>query len=81
MTSPIAGWWLKSAVVDGRDRLDGPLEVRASIQDLVVTLSPRASEIAGTVRDLVIGSDLTFSDRGEHELKGIPGRWSLYAAA
>jgi class 3 adenylate cyclase len=42
-----------------------------------------ASEIlvSGTVRDLVIGSDLTFSDRGDHELKGIPGRWSLYAAA
>jgi class 3 adenylate cyclase/pimeloyl-ACP methyl ester carboxylesterase len=37
--------------------------------------------VSGTVRDLVIGSELTFSDRGEHELKGIPGRWSLYAAA
>lgn len=37
--------------------------------------------VSGTVRDLVIGSDLTFSDRGEHDLKGIPGRWSLYAAA
>jgi class 3 adenylate cyclase len=45
--------------------------------------SAKAGEIlvSGTVRDLVIGSDLTFSDRGEHELKGIPGRWSLYAAA
>jgi uncharacterized protein (DUF2141 family) len=51
LRTPIAGWWLKSAVVDGRDLLDGPLEVRTSIQDLVVTLSPRASEIAGTVRD------------------------------
>ena len=37
--------------------------------------------VSGTVRDLVIGSDLTFSDRGEHELKGIPGRWAIYAAA
>ena len=37
--------------------------------------------VSGTVRDLVIGSELTFSDRGEHELKGIPGRWALYAAA
>jgi len=36
--------------------------------------------VSGTVRDLVIGSDLTFSDRGEHELKGIPGRWSIHAA-
>ena len=37
--------------------------------------------VSGTVRDLVIGSDLTFSDQGEHELKGIPGRWSIFAAA
>lgn len=37
--------------------------------------------VSGTVRDLVIGSDLTFSDRGAHELKGIPGRWPIYAAA
>jgi class 3 adenylate cyclase len=36
--------------------------------------------VSGTVRDLVIGSELTFSDRGEHELKGIPGRWALHAA-
>jgi class 3 adenylate cyclase len=33
-----------------------------------------------TVRDLVIGSELTFTDRGEHELKGIPDRWTVYAA-
>jgi class 3 adenylate cyclase len=36
--------------------------------------------VSGTVRDLVIGSDLGFSERGEHELKGIPGRWGIYAA-
>ncbi len=33
-----------------------------------------------TVRDLTIGSELTFTDRGEHELKGIPDRWPVYAA-
>jgi class 3 adenylate cyclase len=37
--------------------------------------------VSGTVRDLVIGSDLTFSNRGEHEMKGIPGRWPLHAVA
>ena len=35
--------------------------------------------VSRTVRDLVIGSQLRFSERGEHELKGIPDRWSLYA--
>ncbi len=37
--------------------------------------------VSRTVRDLVIGSELAFTDRGEHELKGIPDRWSLYAVA
>jgi class 3 adenylate cyclase len=32
-----------------------------------------------TVVDLVAGSGITFSDRGEHELKGVPDRWQLYA--
>ncbi len=32
-----------------------------------------------TVVDLVAGSGITFGDRGEHELKGVPGRWRLYA--
>ena len=35
--------------------------------------------ITSTVRDLVAGSDLQFTDRGERALKGVPGRWSLYA--
>ena len=35
--------------------------------------------VSRTVRDLVIGSELRFSERGEHELKGIRDRWSLYA--
>lgn len=37
--------------------------------------------VSRTVRDLVIGSELSFTDRGEHELKGIPDRWALYAVA
>jgi hypothetical protein len=28
---------------------------------------------------LVAGSGLTFASRGEHELKGIPGEWELFA--
>jgi class 3 adenylate cyclase len=36
--------------------------------------------VSQTVRDLVAGSGLTFHDRGERELKGIPDRWRLYAA-
>jgi len=34
--------------------------------------------VSGTVRDLVMGSGIEFDDRGEHELKGVPGTWKLF---
>jgi class 3 adenylate cyclase len=37
--------------------------------------------VSGTVKDLVVGADLRFTERGEHELKGVPGKWRLYAAS
>jgi len=37
--------------------------------------------VSGTVKDLVIGSGIEFADRGEHELKGVPGAWRLFAVA
>jgi pimeloyl-ACP methyl ester carboxylesterase/class 3 adenylate cyclase len=37
--------------------------------------------VSSTVKDLVVGADLGFADRGEHELKGVPGTWRLYAAS
>jgi len=36
--------------------------------------------VSRTVRDLVVGSELRFEDRGTHELKGVPDSWQLYAA-
>jgi class 3 adenylate cyclase len=36
--------------------------------------------VSSTVKDLVAGSGLRFEERGVTELKGIPGRWQLYAA-
>ena len=35
--------------------------------------------VSQTVRDLVAGSGIEFTDRGTHELKGIPGNWQLFA--
>lgn len=35
--------------------------------------------VSSTVKDLVAGSEIDFQDRGEHELKGVPGRWRLFA--
>jgi hypothetical protein len=35
--------------------------------------------VSGTVKDLVVGSGLAFTDRGTHSLKGAPAEWHLYA--
>jgi len=40
---------------------------------------PEEVLVSNTVKDLVIGSRMTFVDRGEHELKGVPSEWSLFA--
>ena len=39
---------------------------------------PGENIVSSTVKELVVGSDLQFSDRGQHELKGVPGSWHLY---
>jgi class 3 adenylate cyclase len=35
--------------------------------------------VTSTVRDVVVGSGIAFEERGEHELKGVPDTWALYA--
>ena len=35
--------------------------------------------VSGTVRDLVVGSDIGFDDVGRRSLKGVPDEWQLYA--
>ena len=37
--------------------------------------------VSQTVKDLVAGAGIEFDARGEHELKGVPGRWSLFSVA
>jgi class 3 adenylate cyclase len=46
-----------------------------------VSAAARAGEVlvSRTVSDLVAGSGFEFDDRGEHDLRGIPGHWQLYA--
>jgi class 3 adenylate cyclase len=59
------------------------------ISGLAVHIGARVSALAGprevlvsqTVKDLVAGAGIEFVDRGEHELKGVPGHWRLYAVA
>jgi class 3 adenylate cyclase len=35
--------------------------------------------VSSTVRDLIAGSGLRLDDRGIHELKGLDGKWTLFA--
>jgi class 3 adenylate cyclase len=66
----------------------GEIELRGDdIGGLAVHIAARVSGLAepgeiratGTVRDLVVGSDIAFDDRGRHALKGVPGEWQLLA--
>ena len=63
-------------VIDGKP---GGLAVTIAAR-LLGTAGPREVVVSGTVKDLVAGSGFLFTDRGEHELKGVPSPWRLYAA-
>jgi class 3 adenylate cyclase len=67
----------------------GEVELRGDdIAGLGVNIASRIEALAQpgevlvsrTVTDLVAGSGLEFEDRGEYDLKGVPGRWQLFAA-
>jgi len=45
----------------------------------IAATTHRRGATGETVKDLTAGSGLVFTDRGEHELKGVPGSWRLYA--
>ena len=68
----------------------GEVELRGDdITGLGVVIARRVCDLAGadellasrTVKDLVIGSGIGFTDRGVHTLKGVPDDWQLYAVA
>jgi class 3 adenylate cyclase/pimeloyl-ACP methyl ester carboxylesterase len=64
------------------DVVDGKLAGVAVAIGARIASNASAEEVlvSGTVRDLVAGSGITFTDRGAHELRGIPGEWHLFAA-
>ena len=48
---------------------------------VVALAGPGEILVSSTVKDLVAGSGIEFVEHGEHELKGVPGKWQLYAAS
>ena len=68
----------------------GECEIRGDdLAGIAVHIGARVASMAGagevlvtsTIRDLVFGAGFTFEDRGEHELKGVPGEWRVLAVA
>ena len=66
----------------------GEVEVRGDdVAGVAVHIGARVAALAGpgevlasgAVPPLVAGSGIQFADRGEHELKGVPGSWRLFA--
>jgi class 3 adenylate cyclase len=66
----------------------GECELRGDdVAGIAVHIAARVMHEAGpgevlassTVKDLVVGSALRFSDRGVHALRGVPDEWRLYA--
>jgi class 3 adenylate cyclase len=37
--------------------------------------------VSAAMRSLLVGSEFEFVERGEHELKGLPGRWPLFVVS
>jgi class 3 adenylate cyclase len=82
---------VRSLGIDVRAGLHcGEIELRGDdVAGMAVHIGARVSALAGagevfvssTVKDLVAGSGIDFADRGEHELKGVPGSWKIYAVA
>lgn len=65
----------------------GEIETRGEdVAGIAVHLAARVATLSGpsevvvsrTVKDLVAGSDMSFEDRGIHQLKGIPDGWQIY---
>ena len=74
---------LRAALHTGECELhDGkPAGIAVNVGSRVaVEAQPGEVLVSSTVKDLVAGSGIRFEDRGTRALKGIPGRWRLYAA-
>jgi pimeloyl-ACP methyl ester carboxylesterase len=72
---------IRAGLHTGEVELDG-----TGVRGIAVHIGARIASLAGpsevlvssTVKDLVAGAALEFEDRGEQELKGVPGTWRLY---
>jgi class 3 adenylate cyclase len=73
-----AGLHTGECQVRGEDLAGVTMHVGARVAALAGT---REVLVSSTVRDIVDGAEIEFASRGQHELKGLPGEWELFAVA
>jgi pimeloyl-ACP methyl ester carboxylesterase len=71
---------LHTGEIEIRGKDIGGIAVHAAARVMAQSL-PTEVLVSRVVTDLVAGAGLKFSERGSHELKGLPGRWDLFAAS
>jgi class 3 adenylate cyclase len=75
------GLEVRAGLHTGELERDGP-----GVTGMNVHIGARVGALAGagqivasrTVHDLMVGSGMQFTSIGEHDLKGVPGRWELF---
>ena len=70
---------LHTGEIELRGRDIGGIAVHAAARVMAQSQSNEVL-VSRVVTDLVAGAGLKFAERGSHELKGLPGRWDLFAA-
>ena len=70
---------LHTGEIEVRGRDIGGIAVHAAAR-VMAHSQPSEVLVSRVVTDLVAGAGLKFAERGSHELKGLPGRWDLFAA-
>jgi class 3 adenylate cyclase/pimeloyl-ACP methyl ester carboxylesterase len=71
---------LHTGEIEIRGRDIGGIAVHAAAR-VMAQSQPNEVLVSRVITDLVAGAGLKFSERGSHELKGLPGRWDLFAAS
>lgn len=71
---------LHTGEIEIRGKDIGGIAVHAAAR-VMAQSQPAEVLVSRVVTDLVAGAGLKFAERGSHELKGLPGRWDLFAAS
>lgn len=71
---------LHTGEIEVRGRDIGGIAVHAAARVMAQSASNEVL-VSRVVTDLVAGAGLKFAERGSYELKGLPGRWDLFAAS